>query len=54
VTNDDQGFAQKATLVLFRVISLIDFGGKLKAIHELTRTNTKADVSLVLTSISVQ
>ena len=36
------GFAQKVAFVLFRVISWIDFGVELKAIHELTRTNTKS------------
>ena len=39
------GFAQKATFVMFRVISWIDFGVKLKAIHELTRTKKKTDLS---------
>ena len=31
--------AQKFIFVLFRVISWIDLGVELKAIHELTRTN---------------
>ena len=41
-----------AAFVLFRVISWIDFGGTLKAIHKLTRRNTKTDdISLCLDNL---
>jgi hypothetical protein len=39
--NVENHFAQKATFVFFRVISLIDFGVELERIHELTRTKAK-------------
>ena len=50
----DQTGVSYRNFVLFRVISWIDLAVKLKAIHEVTRTNTKTDLTLMLIRCSVE